>query len=53
MPIFYHSGKTKAQRLVSRLKQRSLLEKGNDNIICRRKQSDIATYYSVGSDLVY
>jgi len=32
MPIFYHSDKTKAQRLVSWLKQCSL-EKGNNSII--------------------
>jgi len=33
MPIFYHSDKTKAQRLVSQLKQHSILEKGNTSII--------------------
>jgi len=52
-PTFYHSDKTKAQPLGSRLEQWNLLEKGVIVSIYKKRQSDIATYYSRDGDLVY
>jgi hypothetical protein len=52
-PIVYHSDKTKAQLLGSRLKQWNLLEKCVRMSIYRNRPSDIAMYYSMDSDLLY
>jgi hypothetical protein len=45
---FFHGYKTK-----DRLKQWSLLEKAVIVLFCRKRQSDIATYYSMVGGLVY
>jgi hypothetical protein len=52
-PPFCHSDETKAQLLGSRFKQWNLLEKGVIETFYRKRQSDIATVYSVDGDLVY
>jgi hypothetical protein len=52
-PTFYHSDKTKAQPLGSWLKQWNLLEKGVIVSFYKKRQSEIATYYSRDGDLVY
>jgi hypothetical protein len=51
MPTFYYTKKIKAQLLGSWLKQWNLLENGTVVSFYRRRQSDIATYYS--TDLMY
>ena len=48
-----HTDKTKAQPLGSRLKQWNLLEKGVIVSFYKKRQSDIATYYSRDGDMVY
>jgi hypothetical protein len=50
---FYHSDKTKAQPLGPRLDQWNVLEKGAIVSFYRKRQSDIATYYSRDGDLVH
>jgi hypothetical protein len=52
-PTFYHSDITKAQPFGSRLKQWNLLEKGVIVSFHKKRQSEIATYYSRDGDLVY
>jgi DNA gyrase/topoisomerase IV subunit B len=52
-PTFCHGDKTKSQLLGSRLKQWNLLENGVIVQYYRKRQSDIATYYSEDDDLVY
>ena len=51
-PTFCHSDKTKAPLLGSRLKQWNLFER-DVTVYYRKRQSDIATYYSEDSDLEY
>ena len=52
-PTFYQSNKTKAQPLGSQLKQWNLTGKGVIVSFYRKRQADIATYYSNDGYLVY
>ena len=52
-PTFYQSNKTKAQPLGSQLKQGNLIGKGVIVSFYRKRQADIATYYSNDGYLVY
>ena len=49
-PTSYHSDKSKAHVLGSRLEQWSVLEKGVVVFYFRKRQSDTSTCYSVGGD---
>jgi hypothetical protein len=53
MPTFYHSDKTKAQLLGLPIKQRNILQKVVTASLYRKRQSDIATYYLMETDLAY
>jgi hypothetical protein len=52
-PTFFHCVKTEDQLLGWRLKLWNLLEKAVIVVFCSKRQSEIATYYSVDGDLVY
>jgi DNA gyrase/topoisomerase IV subunit B len=53
MPTFYHSDKTKAQLLGSRIKQWNLLDKGVTVSLSRKRQWDTATCYLIDGNLAY